>query len=129
MTDHPKRESFTKKELLTQWLVQEGRCYCGCNTKLEPGNYIEEHDPPLRLRGPKQSGKPDYLLYRPCAKTKTNGTEGTTYNSDRNKIARQKHREKPKEKKPSTMKSRGFQGHRNFKGELILKDKAEGREE
>lgn len=90
---------------------------------------ILEHMTPHELGG---SSDEDNLrwVHKECASKKTNGSKATSASGDLHKIAKAKRLEKAKaeheaviarvtERKPGKIKSRGFQGHRKFNGELV----------
>lgn len=125
------RRSFTKKEHLAQYIAQDGKCNCGeCNgLKLLPGEIHEQHDPPYNImkNSPGYDGKPKWLWTKECHENYTRTVDLPTIVKTRHMgggKGSQYHRRKkrgPSLKSNSKIKSRGFEGHRKFNGEIVRK--------
>jgi len=121
------RKHLTPKERVQMYAKQKGLCGCGCGELLNGKGDVGEHRFWFVALGCDE--KPDALYRAECVKRKTNGPRG-----DLNTISHVKQlaegrtqADKRKERGYSLIrgktKGRGFEGHRNFKGEVIRRDR------
>lgn len=117
---------LTKRETAALWLKQDGKCGCGCGERLDNSEgVIGEHTFPVALGN---AAKADALYRKPCALRKTNGVRG-----DLNQIAHTKRlangRTQYDDRKAAggtRIPSRGFEGWRDFQGNIVRKDQRNG---
>jgi 5-methylcytosine-specific restriction endonuclease McrA len=111
-----KRRPLTRRELIQLMLDQNGKCGCGCGSRLDPidEGVIDEHVLPLSLGG--TNALTNRQLWRkPCAKAKTRRDE-----ADDAKANRLLKKADPEQRKPPQIQSRGFQKtvSRGFDGKV-----------
>lgn len=126
------RKRLTPKERVEMWQAQFGLCGCGCGVALNNAEgTVGEHRFWFVALGCDE--KPDAIYRKPCALKKTNGPRG-----DINTIAHVKRlaedrtqydwrqQNGPKLRGGGKLQTRGFQGWRDFKGNIKSKEPTRG---
>lgn len=115
-----KRAKLTKRERLSMYLKQRGLCGCGCGELLSADEgIVAEHEYEFVALG--NAAKPDALWRKPCADAKTHGPRGdlNTIAHIRRLAEKRTQFDKRKQAGGSRIKGRGFEGWRNFSGEVV----------
>ncbi len=109
------RKKLTPKQRVQMYTAQGGKCGCGCGELLNEGGKGDTGEHVWWFVALGNSGKPDKLYRKPCARRKTNGPRG-----DLNTIAHVKrlaegrtqrdtiNERGPKLRSNSKLQSRGF---------------------
>jgi hypothetical protein len=99
-----KRRPLTRRETIQLMLDQNGRCGCGCGSRLEPmkEGVIDEHVAMLAMGGPNDLRNRS-LWRKPCSAAKTK--VDVAMNAKANRLIK---KADPEQREPSRLQSRGF---------------------